>query len=168
MNRRTLLFALAVLFPFLAWAAPSPREIVEAVYRPGNDDAGWEEKLAQAMGRKRPFTKAFNAAMRAADAKSPKDEVGWLDFDPVSNSQDPSIHGLTVSVVSETPDKATVRAEFRYDPTPGSRVSQVFYNFARENGAWALDDVRGGVVGERDSNWSLRKMASAATALRRR
>ena len=160
-DRRFFFIALAVVPSSAVWAAFSPKEIVEAVYA-GDNSVNWDDRLAKAMGRKRPFSQAFNAALRAAEAKSRKTQEPWLDFDPISNSQDPSIHGLVISATSESGDKTTIRAEFRHAPGRSGRTTRVFYDFTRENGVWLLDNIRGGVVGEKDSNWSLHKMAAEA------
>jgi hypothetical protein len=166
-GRRILLSILPFGTVSRAWAAASPPDIVAEVYRGSAGNADWDESFAKAMGRKRPFSKKFDALLRGADARSRKVDEPWLDFDPVSNSQDPSIHGLKISVVSDSPDATTISAEFRYDPGPASKVSRVTYDFVRENGAWALDDIKGDVQDSKDQNWSLRKMARDFVATRK-
>lgn len=168
MQRREFLAAmlLASLEPLTALAAESPREFVIAVYRgaAASGATSWDVLLARAMGRKRPFSKSFDAALKAADAKSRKTQEPWLDFDPVSNSQDPSIHGLSVNVVSDTPKKATISAEFRSAPGPKAIASQVIYDFVRENKLWVLDNIRGGILGKKSTAWSLQKLARDSVA----
>lgn len=173
LDRRPFLASLALALPALALpalalpataraAAASPREIVEAVYGKTDANARWDQRLAQAMGRKQPFSKAFAAALRNAEAKGKKSGEPWLDFDPVSNSQDPSIHGLAVAVASEGKDAACVRAEFHCADASNSPRAQVSYDFTRENGDWTLDDMRGLTMGKKGTGWSLRKLADAA------
>ena len=167
MRRRTILTAALLLTPALALAAGSPRDFVAQVYRGAGGNASWDTLFARAMGRKRPFSKKFDAVLKAADANSAKTNEPWLDFDPVSNSQDPSIHGLSVNIVADTSDSATLSAEFRYGPEPKSPAAQVIYDFVREGGAWALDDIRGARQDGQDPGWSLRKLAFQARVPRR-
>ena len=161
LDRRFFLAASALTLPAAAWAAMSPKDMVEALYGKTDTNANWDQRVAQAMGRKKPFSRGFGATLASAEAKSKKNGEPWLDLDPISNSQDPSINGLAVTNASESAGTASIRAEFRYDTTPKSLVSHVFYDFTRENGQWALDNVRGLTVGKKGTGWSLRKLAEA-------
>ena len=169
MRRRAILTAILLTVPAVAGAAAStPREIVEQVYRDAGGEGGWDELFAQSMGRKRPWSRELRMVVRAADAKTQKTGERWLDFDPVSNSQDPSVHDLKIGVASEGGGKTSIRAEFRFGAEADSSASRVFYDFVFEDGSWTLDNIRGSIVGEKDSGWSLKKIARDAAPARRR
>ena len=163
MRRRTLLTALAIAIPVSRplRAAETPAKIVERIYRiSAGADGKWSGPSAFSKQdfQKSNFSRALLQAIRAADAKDRKDEVGWLDFDPISNSQDPSVIGLKVAVITETAGKTTVRASFRTGP--GNPAVDVDYDFVLEGADWKLDDIR--TPGP--NGWSIRQMARAAAA----
>jgi hypothetical protein len=142
-----------------------PRGIVTQLYRLAAAGRG---NLIQNTGfRTRYFSQGLLRAWRAADARNVKGEVGWLDFDPVSDSQDPSINGLRLTVESAAADKASVRASFRYAPDPKSTATQVVYDFVRENEQWKIDEIREGIAQGDGKPWSIRKMAEKAARARR-
>ncbi|MSP03139.1 MAG: DUF3828 domain-containing protein [Acetobacteraceae bacterium] len=153
--------------PARVWAGESPKEIVERFYRfSAGKNGKWEGPSAfnNAAMRKSNFSKALLQAVASADARNRKGELGWLDFDPISNSQDPSVKGLRVSVVSDTAAKTTIRADFRAEENPKSTAYRVDYDFVLEGTSWKLDDIRN-PIGDR---WSIRKLAKEATAAPKR
>ena len=169
MKRRGVLTAVLLTVPAIAGAAATtPREFVEQVYRDAGGEGGWDELLAQTMGRKRPWSRELRTVIRAAEAKTQKTGERWLDFDPGSNSQDPAINDLKIGVASEGGGKTSIRAEFRFGAEADSSASRVFYDFVFEDGSWTLDNIRGSIVGEKDSAWSLKKIARDAAPPRRR
>ena len=166
MRRRTILtaFGLTVLAS-PSWAGEAPKEIVEELYQLSARKRGeWDPVLLKPAVRARAFSKALLRAWNAADARNRNGEMGWLDFDLMSNSQDPGVNALRVTVASEAPTKITVRAAFRVDPDPKSRVDQVFYDFILEDESWKLDDIRGNPGGDQ---WSVRRMARDAVSGKR-
>ena len=159
--RRRLLIAALVAAPLSdAHAADSPKDIVEGLYRSAARKKGeWDDPILMAPTRQRLFSKALLTAWTAADARNKADEVGWLDFDPISNSQDPDVNDLRVTVLREEASKTSIQAAFRVAPDPKSRVDRVVYAFVLEDGAWKLDDIVGNPNGDR---WSVRALAKAA------
>ncbi len=99
------------------------------------------------------------AAWTGADARNKSDEVGWLDFDPIANSQDPDVNDLRVTVLRGDAAKTSVQAAFRVAPDPKSRVDRVVYEFMLAEGAWKLDDISGNPNGGR---WSIKALTKAA------
>jgi len=92
--------------------------------------------------RDRLFTKRL-AALLETDARysSVTDEVGALDGDPLLDAQDfddDVFKGVTIDVVDRKDDRAEVRARFKLD---GPR--EVRFVLLREQGRWAIDDIRG-------------------------
>ncbi len=168
MQRRAWLAAFnffLILAPRAGRAAEgeSPREIVETYYRLSATKSGWKSAFLRRDIRARTFSKEFLKAVKAADAKDRKGDESWLDFDPISNSQDPSVNGLRTGVASESPGKATIRAEFRTEPGANGATVQIFYDFVREDGAWKLDDVRSS-GDDPNSAWSIRRLARDAVS----
>ena len=163
MRRRTLLAALAAasLTAGPVRAADTPVQIVERIYRiSAGADGKWSGPSAflKQDFRKSTFSKGLLQAIRAADAKDRKGDVGWLDFDPISNSQDPNVIGLKVAATSTGADKTTVRASFRTGP--GAPAVSVEYDFVLEGAEWKLDEIRTpGADG-----WSIRRMTRAAAS----
>ena len=88
------------------------------------------------------------AALFAADRKKNGDEVGCIDFDFWSSSQDPGgIHNIRVSSLPQRdPARKTVVATFAFD-----KPVEIHLEFRRVDGRWLLDDASS-VKGER---WTL-------------
>src|SRR6516165_98780 len=79
-------------------AANDPVAIVTAIYTraaKGKGDSGggfvYENKAAKA----KYLSKALIALWAKADAHTQKGDVGPIDFDPVTNSQDPDVKSFT-------------------------------------------------------------------------
>ncbi len=149
MKRRAfLLFMTAwTLLPAAgAAAAEDPRDIVTEIYRlyagPKGDysQGSIEDQRVSAY-----FTRSLRAALKAMNARSKKLNEPILDFDPVTDSQDPMVERLSIAPESESIVAATFYS--------GDVKHVVRYVFKRENGAWRIDDVSGG---EGDGKWDLR------------
>jgi len=76
-----------------------------------------------------------------------------LDFDPITNAQDPSVRDLSIAVESADNAKAIVAASF--DSEGGTARNIVRYVFVRESGAWKVDDISGQ---SGDEKWDLREL----------
>ena len=128
-------------------AAPdrSPVDIVKYFYAFSAGKSGkWDGPSAftDAGVRKTSFSKAFLAAIAADEKKSQAaGEIGAIDFDPISASQDPSVKNLAVTSVTATPDKASVKAHFTYEADPKSASADITYDFIREGSGWKLDNI---------------------------
>ena len=79
------------------------------------------------------------------DARSKKLNEPILDFDPVTNSQDPQVEKLTIAAEGDAAAAATFFS--------GDVKHVVRYSFVREDGAWKVDDIAGGAG---DDKWDLR------------
>lgn len=151
MHRRQFFIA-AALIPFAAHsslaAGPmvAPVDIVTYFYAfSAGKNGKWDgpSAFSDAGMRKTYFSKAFLAAIVADERKSQAaGDVGAIDFDPISASQDPSVKNLVVTPVAATADKATVKAHFNYEVSPKSASADVAYEFVREANAWKLDNIR--------------------------
>lgn len=148
MKRRTflLLAGASLLAPAALAAEATPAEVVTAVYRlyagPKGDyqNGSLEDKRVAVL-----LTKSLRAALKAMDARSKARNEPILDFDPVTDSQDPMVERLSIAPQSESVVAATFFS--------GDVKHVVRYVLARENGAWKIDDIKGG---EGDDKWDLR------------
>jgi hypothetical protein len=138
-----VLLLAATAAPAVARAAGenSPADVVTAIYRiyagPKGDyqSGNLDDKRVAAY-----LSKSLRAALRAMDARSRKLNEPILDFDPVTDSQDPQVEKLTIAAEG---DAAAVATFFSGD------VKHVIrYSLVREDGAWKVDDIAGGAGDE--------------------
>ena len=150
MRRRTFLVLIgaSLIAPAALAAEAAPADIVAEIYRlyagPKGDyqNGSIEDKRVAAF-----FTKSLRAALKAMDARSKKINEPILDFDPVTDSQDPMVERLSIA-----PESDSVVAASFYS---GDVKHVVRYVFAREDGAWRIDDIAGGAG---DDKWDLREI----------
>lgn len=83
---------------------------------------------------------------------TPKGDAPNLDFDPVTNGNDPSFHDLHIKTESENSAGAVVIADFVSHQDTVRTVLRYF--LVRENGGWKVDDI---VAGGK-SEWRLNKL----------
>lgn len=150
--------------PAFAQTAREPEAIVRSLYestikdpaRPGFGVSKADQKL---------LTKSLDTLWKRADKKvNPTGrELGVIDWDLISNSQDPAIKSFTLKTESRDEQRATVAAAFTsiYGSAQKKEVLQEVarYDFLRENGAWKIDNVR---LTIENKPWSLRAHLEAA------
>ena len=144
--KRSILIAIAVA-AFSAGAAraeeQSPKDVVVAIYHVAAGPKG-DYQVPSAIDDnqvRKHFTRSLIAAQKAMDARSKKLNEPILDFDPVTNSQDPSVRNLAIDV--ESADAARTVVAARFDSEGAEAQNIVRYIFVREAGAWRLDDITG-------------------------
>jgi hypothetical protein len=150
MRRRTFLIlaGASLLAPSALAADAAPADIVAEIYRiyagPKGDyqNGSIEDKRVAAL-----LTRSLRAALKAMDARSKKLNEPILDFDPVTDSQDPMVERLRIAPEGESGAAATFYS--------GDVKHVVRYVLAREDGAWRIDDIAGGVG---DDKWDLREI----------
>lgn len=150
MRRRTfLILAGSSLLASPALAADrAPADIVTTIYRvyagpKGDYSRGSIEDTRVAA----TFAASLRKALAAMDARSKRLNEPILDFDPVTDSQDPMVERLSIAPESESVVAATFFS--------GDVKHVVRYVFKRENGAWKIDDISGGAG---DGKWDLREI----------
>lgn len=163
LTRRSVIVAslLAGLHPALAQTtAPNdPVAILSAIYTraaKGKGDGGGAFIIENKAVKARYLSKALVALWAKADAHTPKGDVGPVDFDPVTNSQEPDVKSFKVDAEKMEADKATVAVTItghRNDRKPADQI--VRYDLVREANSWKIDDISGASDGEA---WSIRKM----------
>ena len=93
-----------------------------------------------------------------ADAHTAKGDVGPIDFDPVTNSQDPDVKSFKVAAEKLEADKAVIAVTITGHTARAKPSDEIVrYNFVRDDGKWKIDDISGTVDGEA---WSIRDMLS--------
>lgn len=140
-----------------AQAPGTPDQIVAELYRRCVVNGEWKSLLFDKAGRRSVLAHGLWQAMDKADGQTAPGDAGWLDFDPVSNSEDPGVYDPRFTVLAQGVNTASVRASFRYAADPGSEKLEVRYELAREDGAWKIADIHGRSAAG-DPEWSLRKM----------
>ncbi|QGM46289.1 DUF3828 domain-containing protein [Methylocystis heyeri] len=148
------LMALLCVSPALA--EKSPREMVVEIYRLAAGPKGDYSAASplQQRGVRAEFTPSLRKAMEAMERRSKKLNEPILDFDPITNSQDPSVIDLKIETEKEEAKDATVAASFKQEQAAKTRTT-VRYLFKKEAAAWKLDDIAGDASGEK---WDLREI----------
>jgi hypothetical protein len=139
-------------------SASDPVAIVTAIYTraaKGKGDGGGfviENKVAKA----KYLSKSLIALWAKADAHTPKGDVGPVDFDPVTNSQDPDVKSFKVVAEKLEADKAAIAVTIT-GSRPGTKPADqvVHYDFVRDGDKWKIDDIKGSGDG---APWSIRRM----------
>jgi hypothetical protein len=163
LSRRTFVTTslLASISPaFAVMPAPShPVAILTAIYTraaKGKGDGGGAFVIEDKAAKSKYLSKALVALWAKADAHTPKGDVGPVDFDPITNSQEPDVKSFKVDAEKMEADKATIAVTItghRNDRKPADQI--VRYDCVREANSWKIDDIKGSSDGEA---WSIRKM----------
>ena len=92
-----------------------------------------------------------------ARAAKGKGDVGPVDFDPVTNSQEPDVKSFSVAAEKRAADKAVVAVTIAGHGAAREKAADntIRYNFVRDGGEWKIDDISGASDGE---PWSIRGM----------
>jgi Protein of unknown function (DUF3828) len=166
-DRRTLLTTsaaglLASGIPSRAFAAATedPVAILNAIYAraaKGKGDGGGAFIIVTKAAKAKYLSKALVALWAKADAHTPKGDVGPVDFDPVTNSQEPDVKSFTVTPEKLEADKAVIAVTIagRGAPRANPADNTIRYDFVRDDGRWKIDDISGSSDGEA---WSIRGM----------
>ena len=166
-TRRTLtltgtagLLAGAIAPCAFATSPDDPVAIVNAIYAraaKGKGDGGGAFIIETKAAKAKYLSKALVALWAKADAHTPKGDVGPVDFDPVTNSQEPDVKSLTVTPEKLEADKAVIAVTIagRGAPRANPADNTIRYDFVRDDGRWKIDDISGSSDGEA---WSIRGM----------
>ena len=149
---------LAATLPNEAPAADDPAGIITAIYTraaKGKGDTGGAFVFENKAAKANYLSKSLIALWAKADARTRKGDVGPVDFDPVTNSQDPDVKSFKVAVEKQEADKATIAVTIDGHQGPRTKPADgtIRYDFVRDAGQWKIDDIRGSVEGK---PWSIR------------
>ena len=168
LTRRSFIAAslLAAIKPAFAQApAPGdPAAILTAIYTraaKGKGDGGAAFVTENKAAKARYLSRALVALWAKADAHTPKGDVGPIDFDPVTNSQDPDVKSFKVTTEKQEGDRATIAVtiEGHQGPRPKPADQTVRYHLVREDSQWKIDDIKGSADGR---PWSVRSILAAS------
>jgi hypothetical protein len=137
-----------------------PVAIINAIYTraaKGKGDGGGGFVIENKAAKAKYLSKALIALWAKADAHTPKGDVGPVDFDPVTNSQEPDVKSFKVNAEQLDTAKALIAVTITgHNAPPRKAADQVIrYDFVREPGGWKIDDIKGSSDGEA---WSIRAM----------
>ena len=136
-----------------------PVAILTAIYTrvaQGKGDGGGAFVIENKAAKAKYLSKSLIALWAKADAHTLKGDVGPVDFDPVTNSQDPDVKSFKVATEKLDADKAVIAVTLtgrRARTKPADQI--IHYDFVLDGGAWKIDDIRGSADGE---SWSVRGM----------
>jgi hypothetical protein len=156
------LLAAALAHPTLA-AAPSPTDptgILNAIYTraaKGKGDGGGAFIIENKAAKAKYLSKSLVELWAKADAHTPKGDVGPVDFDPVTNSQEPDVKAFKMTVEKQDADKAAIAVVITGRNAPARKAADqtIRYEFVRDAAEWKIDDIKGASDGE---PWSIRDM----------
>ena len=168
-TRRTLVFTALTAFLALsdfsiahAATAPAtdPTGIVTDIYArvtKGKGDGGGGFIIDTKAARAKYLSKPLNALWARQDAVTPKGEVAAIDFDPVTNSQDPDVKSVKLATEKQETDKATIAVTMtsHRDDRGNPADNVVRFDFVHEGNTWKIDDIRGAIDGK---PWSVREL----------
>jgi hypothetical protein len=165
-SRRHLMFtATAALFATLtrqALAAPpspnDPQGIVTAIYTraaKGKGDGGGAFVIENKAAKAKYLSKSLIELWAKADAHTPKGDIGPIDFDPVTNSQEPYVKSFRVTTEKMETDKAVIAVTITGHSARKAADQTLRYDFVRDGADWKIDDIQGASDGE---PWSIRGM----------
>jgi Protein of unknown function (DUF3828) len=156
----TVVLAGALSRRTLAASPDDPLAIINAIYAraaKGKGDGGGGFIIENKAAKAKYLSKALVALWAKADAHTPKGDVGPVDFDPVTNSQEPDVKSFTVTAEQREADKAVIAVTIAGRGAPRAKPADntIRYNFVHDGGQWKIDDISGASDGEA---WSIRAM----------
>src|SRR5258708_19978430 len=102
-------------------AANDPVGIVTAIYTraaKGKGDGGGAFVIENKAAKAKYLSTSLIAFWAKADAHTPKGDVGPIDFDPVTNSQEPDVKSFKVVATSLEAEKAVIAVTLTGRNTP--------------------------------------------------
>jgi hypothetical protein len=141
-------------------AANDPVAIVNAIYAraaKGKGDGGGAFIIESKAARAKYLSRSLVELWARADAHTPKGDVGPVDFDPVTNSQEPDVKSFKALAEKLGAGKALIAVTIAGRGAPRAKPADntVRYMLVREDGAWKIDDISGSSDGE---PWSIHSM----------
>ncbi len=119
-----------------------PAALVTEVYGTASAAGHFQQPLAIFVDdalRQRYLSKRLRAALADMDKNTQEGDIPNLDFDAVSDSQDPDVRDLKIKTESESAGEAAVTADFRSHDDKERTVLR--YTLVREDGSWKIDEV---------------------------
>jgi hypothetical protein len=141
-------------------ATADPAALLTRLYKAAAKDNAGGAFVNNAKERGKYLSKSLAALWTKAEAKVPQGEIGPIDFDPVSNSQDPDIKSFVIKTESQDDARATLAVALIGSQSRKVAADGVIrYELVRDGASWRIDDIRGSVDGQA---WSVRQMLEAS------
>src|SRR5271154_5593967 len=120
-------------------SAGDPLAILTAIYTraaKGKGDGGGAFVIENKAAKAKYLSKSLIELWAKADAHTPKGDVGPVDFDPVTNSQEPDIKSFEVKTDKLDAEKAVIAVTMsaRHAPRTKPADQTVRYDFVRDAG----------------------------------
>jgi hypothetical protein len=160
MLSRRLLLALAfsaavssVPAPALA-QGPDPAAIVKSIYGK-RDPYGAAESVSMRAKHRRALSKSLGALWKRSDDSTPAEDEPVPGFDISANSNAREVARAEVKLEQQDAKRATVAAKLFSKDFVSKHPSDdvVRYDFVRENGRWAIDNIRSTIDGK---EWTIK------------
>jgi hypothetical protein len=140
--------------------ANDPVAIINAIYArvaKGKGDGGGAFIIENKAAKAKYLSKSLIELWAKADAHTPKGDVGPVDFDPVTNSQEPDVKSFTAKPEKLEAGSAIIAVTITGSNAPRANAADgvIRYDFVRDGGHWKIDDISGAEDGK---PWSLRGM----------
>jgi hypothetical protein len=138
-------------------ASEDPVAILNGIYTraaKGKGDGGAGFVIENKAAKAKYLSKSLIDLWARADDNTPKEDVPPIDFDPLTNSQEPDVKSFSVVTEKLEADTAVITVTIS-GRMPRAKPSDhiIRYNYVREDGKWKIDDISGTIDGEA---WSLR------------
>lgn len=148
-----LLWLILILLPAPAvQAAPQfedPRTLLEHAYQPYRD-GGFPEDPYEL------WSPELLERWALMVARTPEDEVGAVDFDPMINAQDHDIGYVTIGAPLVLENRAAVTARFNNFGVP----QRMRFTLVRGEGGWRIEDIEALTPGQ---DWRLSEILAASS-----
>jgi hypothetical protein len=142
-------------------ASADPAAMINAIYTrvaAGKGDSGGGFVIDGKAARAKYLSTSLIQLWAKADAHTPKGDEGPVDFDPVTNSQDPDVKSFKLVTEKSDADTALIAVTLTPHATaPKSENFVIRYAMVRDGSTWKIDDIRGTTQGEA---WSVRGLLS--------
>ncbi len=135
-------------------AVEEPRDVVAALYKLAVAESKkpkGSSPFYDRAARAKYFSKGFDLLITNAETKAAHDGDAFLDFDPISASQDAELQKVTLKTDMLELSKAVVSASF----SNHGQATVVSYDFVKEEDGWKVNDIKG--TTEKEA-WSVRKI----------
>jgi Protein of unknown function (DUF3828) len=139
-------------------SANDPVAIINTIYArvaKGKGDGGGGFVIENKAAKAKYLSKSLIELWAKADAHTAKGDVGPVEFDPVTNSQDPDVKSFAVTAEKSDAASALVAVTITGHRAPRGNAADavIRYDFVRDGGHWKIDDIKGAVDGK---PWSIR------------
>lgn len=100
------------------------------------------------------YSKSLNALFAAANAATPADDVGPIDFDVFTNAQDYKLTALKIGAETPEGQGEEIKVSFKNF----GEAQMLLYHLVEEGGGWKITDIDCETPGQ---EWTLSKLLTA-------